>query len=175
MAETVSLAADTIAPSATDFDASRFKARFPLLAESHPDLHYLDNAATSHKPIEVIDALGDCYRHHYGPVHRGLYRLAEDASERYELARKQVAAVVGADPGQLVFTRSSTESINMVARGWARTRLEPGDQIWVSALEHHANYLPWQTVCREAGATLKVLELDEIGRIKVDESTELFG
>lgn len=157
------------------FDAPRLRAKFPLLADAGLDLHYLDNAATSHKPGCVIDAVSDCYRSQYGPVHRGLYRLAEQATEAYEGARTRVATLVGATPAQLVFTRSTTESINLVAQGWARQRLRPGDEIWVSAMEHHANYLPWQVLCRDTGSVLKTITLDPHGRLDLDAATDLFG
>lgn len=146
------------------FDAERLKALFPLLSRTEPGLHYLDNAATSHKPDAVIDAVSDCYRRHYSPVHRGLYQLAERASEHYEKARGAVADLIGAGaPERLIFTRGTTESINLVALGWARRNLAPGDQIWVTAMEHHSNYLPWQAVCRESGARLRVIECDAAG------------
>lgn len=158
------------------FDPGRLKAMFPLLSRAEPGLHYLDNAATTHKPGAVIDAIADCYRHHYGPVHRGLYQLAEQASERYEKARSAVAGLVGA-PGadQLIFTRGTTESINLVAQGWARHVLAPGDALWVTALEHHSNYLPWQSVCRETGAHLRVIECDASGNLDLEGAEGLFG
>jgi cysteine desulfurase / selenocysteine lyase len=158
------------------FDPQRLKARFPLLSQAEPALHYLDNAATSHKPEAVIDAVADCYRRHYGPVHRGLYELAERASERYENARAAVAALIAAPAAeQLILTRSATESINLVARGWARDVLQPGDEIWVTAMEHHSNYLPWQAVCRDADARLRVIECDAVGDLDLDGAEGLFG
>jgi len=162
--------------SEAGFDPARFKARFPLLSEAEPGLHYLDNAATSHKPEAVIDAVAACYRRHYGPVHRGLYPLAERASQGYEDARAAVAALVGApDAGRLVFTRGTTESINLVARGWAARMLKPDDEVWVTAMEHHSNFLPWQAVCREAGARLRVIECDAAGNLDLAGAEGLFG
>ncbi|MDZ7842116.1 MAG: cysteine desulfurase [Gammaproteobacteria bacterium] len=159
----------------TGFDPERFKALFPLLHEAEPALHYLDNAATAHKPDAVIDAVGTCYRRHYAPVHRGLYPLAERASAHYEKARAAVAGLVGAPkPDQLIFTRGTTESINLVARGWARGVLAPGDQVWVTAMEHHSNYLPWQAVCRDAGARLRVIECDAAGNLDLEDADGLF-
>lgn len=151
---------------------------FPLLRDAPLgcELHYLDNAATSHKPEEVIDAIAACYRGHYGPVHRGLYPLAEEATARYEDARQQLAQFVGAESAeQVVFTRSATEAINLVAQGWARPRLQPGERVYVSRMEHHANFLPWQQVCRETGAELRVLELDDEGRLQWQEVPDLFA
>jgi cysteine desulfurase/selenocysteine lyase len=132
-------------------------------------LHYLDNAATSHKPSVVLDVLDDCYRHHYGPVHRGLYALAEQATARYEQARATVARFVGAPSAdQLVFTRSTTEAINLVAAGWAQPRLRPGDEVWVSRMEHHSNFLPWQRACQQSGARLRIIELNTDGSLDLD-------
>lgn len=142
------------------------KRDFPLLHDTPAgrSLHYLDNAATTQKPVQVIEAISDCYRGCYAPVHRGLYALADQATRQYEQARGQVAQFIGAPCAeQLVFTRSTTESINMVANGWARPRLQRGDRIWVTRMEHHANLLPWQRVCRERGAELRAIELTEEG------------
>jgi cysteine desulfurase/selenocysteine lyase len=146
---------------------------FPMLrsAPGGVPLVYLDNAATSQKPEVVIEAVAECYRHHYGPVHRGLYPLAEESSARYERARARLAHFVGAgSPEQVIFTRSATEAINLVAAGWARPRLGPGDDVWVTRMEHHANYLPWQRVCRSSGARLHHIELDADGHLDLDRS-----
>lgn len=151
---------------------------FPLLcATASKPLHYLDNAATTHKPAQVIDAISACYREYYGPVHRGLYPLAEAASARYEQARDRIAAFIGAaDARQLIFTRSTTEAINLVAQGWALPRLTTGDEIWISHLEHHANYLPWQRVCSHTGARLRVITSFADGTLDIDAcAAELFG
>lgn len=149
-------------------DGATIRADFPLLASAGESLHYLDNAATTQKPHAVIDAIGDCYRHHYAPVHRGLYPLAEEASQRYEMARSTVAKFIAAPCDQLIFTRSTTESINMVARGWLRPRLRQGDLIWLTRMEHHANYLPWQALCRETGAQLRIIDLKKDGSLDFD-------
>ncbi len=159
-------------------DVAAMRADFPLLNDKvvGQSLHYLDNAATTHKPTCVIDAITDCYRHHYGPVHRGLYPLAEDVSSRYEQARARVARFIGAaTPEQLIFTRSTTESINMVARGWAHSRLRVDDEVWVSRMEHHSNFLPWQSICRETGARLRMIELKQDGSLDIEGASGLFG
>jgi cysteine desulfurase/selenocysteine lyase len=149
---------------------------FPIFNAGTGTLHYLDSAATSQKPNCVIDAVADCYSNHYGPVHRGLYPLAEEASEVYEQARRTLAEFINApSPEEIVFTRSATEAINLVASGWAGQRLEPGDQIWVSQMEHHSNYLPWQRVCRERGARLRVIPLDSGGQLDLDRADSLFA
>ena len=150
------------------------RADFPLLW--HQSLSYLDNAATTHKPQSVIDAISDCYRRGYAPIHRGIYPLAESASAAYETARKKVAAFINAAaPERVVFTRSATEAINMVAQGWARQRLRPGERVWVTRMEHHSNFLPWQRVCAERGAELRVIELDEDGSLEIDKAAGLFN
>ena len=149
------------------FDARAVRADFPLLAESPAGqgLRYLDNAATTHKPRPVIEAIAGCYGECYGPVHRGLYPLAEAASGAYEEARTRIARFIGAAAAEcVVFARSATESLNLVAMGWARQRLAHGDEVWVSRLEHHSNFLPWQRLCREHGARLRLIELDGDGR-----------
>ncbi len=153
------------------------KADFPLLAVSAAgrSLHYLDSAATAQKPEAVIAAISACYRESYAPVHRGLYPLAERATTHYEQAREKVAGFIGApSPSQLVYTRSTTEAINLVAYGWARERLGPDDRVWVTRMEHHANLLPWQRVCAETGAQLGIVELREDGSLDWQGTEALF-
>jgi cysteine desulfurase/selenocysteine lyase len=165
-------------PRDSSLNVNAVRADFPLLNSPgwDRDLHYLDSAATSQKPECVIDAISDCYRRHYGPIHRGLYPLADDASARYEQARSKLAAFVGAPAaGRLIFTRSATESINMVAWGWLQDRLRPGDEVWVSRMEHHANFLPWQRICRKAGARLRIIELKPDATLDLVSASELYG
>lgn len=156
------------------FKVEKIRADFPLLLNAGDSFHYLDNAATSQKPYAVINAISDCYREHYGPIHRGLYPLAEKASHHYEMARNTVAKFIGSPNDQLIFTRSTTESINMVAQGWLRSRLRQGDQVWVTRMEHHANYLPWQALCNENGAQLKIIELRQDGSLDLDNCSGLY-
>jgi len=156
------------------FQVEKIRADFPLLVNAGDSLHYLDNAATSQKPNAVIDAISNCYSEHYGPVHRGLYPLAEEASQRYESARTTLAKFINAPDDQLIFTRSTTESINMVAQGWLRSRLSKGDQIWVTRMEHHANYLPWKALCNENDAKLKIIELRQDGSLDLDSCIGLY-
>ena len=157
-----------------DFDALR--KDFPIFNSGSQTLHYLDSAATSQKPHCVIDAIDSCYRNQYGPVHRGLYPLAESATEAYEKARQTMANFINApSPDEIIFTRSATEAINLVASGWARQMLEAGDEIWVSQMEHHSNFLPWQRVCRDRGAILRVIPLDSSGQLDLDKAAGLFG
>ena len=167
-----------IEPRTGMLDVEAVRRQFPLLNEriGGRPLCYLDNAATSHKPLSVLDAMDDCYRHHYGPIHRGLYPLAEDASRRYEQARAAVARFIGAPSAeQLIFTRSATEAINLVAAGWAQPRLRPGDAVWVSRMEHHSNFLPWQRVCQRTGAHLRIIELMPDGSLDFKSAADLYG
>ncbi len=152
-----------------------YKKDFPLLHDTHPQLHYLDNAATTHKPQSVIDAIVDAYSQTYGPIHRGLYPLAEAATAAYEEARETLAHFIGAASSkELIFTRSATEAINLVAQGWARPRLREGDCIWVTRMEHHSNFLPWQRICSQKGADLKIVELKEDGMLDWESAEGLF-
>ncbi len=160
------------------YDVEWVRRQFPIFdavsATASP--HYLDNAATSHKPRCVLEALDDCYRRHYGPVHRGLYALAEEASARYEAARATIGRFIGArSADQVVFTRSTTEALNMVATGWLAPRLGAGDQVWVTRLEHHANFLPWQRVCQRAGAHLRIMEIRADGSLELPPGEDLYG
>ncbi len=159
-------------------DMARLRRDFPLWAHAGAwkELVYLDNAATSQKPNCVIDAIADCYRSYNAPVHRGLYALAQEATARYEGARAGIARFIGsASADQVIFTRSTTESINMVAQRWAGPRLKSGDRVWVTRMEHHSNFLPWQRVCRETGAELCIVELDAAGRLNLSACPDLFG
>jgi cysteine desulfurase/selenocysteine lyase len=164
------------APS--DLSRADVLADFPLLRAQCPTapLHYLDNAATTHKPQQVLDAIIECYGRAYAPVHRGLYALAALATNNYESARQRLARFIGASsPSEVIFTHSATESINLVAQGWARSRLRSGDQVWVSRMEHHSNFLPWQRACAETGAELRVIELNPDGTLNLRSAQELFG
>jgi cysteine desulfurase/selenocysteine lyase len=147
------------------FDVQRIRADFPALKqEVSPGvpLVYLDSAATSLKPAMVVDAVNDYLANYSANVHRGLHSLSERATEAYEGAREKVARFLGADdPAQIVFTRGTTEAINLVAQSWGRTALNPGDVILVSELEHHSNLVPWQMRVRDAGAVLKYVDLTE--------------
>jgi cysteine desulfurase/selenocysteine lyase len=144
------------------------RSDFPLLA-ADPALHYLDSAATSQKPRQVLDALVEFYETSYANPHRGAYALSVKATERYDAARRTVARFAGvADPDTLIFTRGTTEAINLVATSWGRANVRSGDEIVVTALEHHANFVPWQQLALPAGATLRICELTADGRLDLD-------
>ncbi len=130
-------------------------------------LIYLDSAASSQKPAVVIDAQADHLRRHNANVHRGVYALAQEADAAYDGARRRVAAFVGAEPETTVFTKNVTEAINLVAYSWGRANVGPGDAVLITQMEHHANIVPWQVLCRERGASLRYLEVDERGELSL--------
>jgi len=147
------------------------KADFPLLAREAGGLPlaYLDNAATTQKPQAVLDALTDFYTRHNANVHRGVHRLAEEASGLYEGARATLARMIGAaSPRSIVFTSGTTAAINLVAQAWARPRLRPGDEVLVTEMEHHSNLVPWQIAARHTGAKLKYLRVTDGGTLDVE-------
>jgi cysteine desulfurase / selenocysteine lyase len=153
------------------FDVARVRADFPILrrqVRGRP-LVYLDNAATTQKPQVVIDALSRYYQEYNANVHRGVHELSEIASEAYEAARRKVAAFFNAPDAQsIVFTRNATESINLVAHAFGRSRVGAGDEILISAMEHHSNIVPWQLLCEERGARLRVAPIDDRGELMLD-------
>ncbi|MEM8559886.1 MAG: aminotransferase class V-fold PLP-dependent enzyme, partial [Bacteroidota bacterium] len=136
---------------------------------------YLDSAATSLKPKAVVDRLARFYAYENAPVHRGVYELSQKATDAYEQARRTVAAFVGATPEQVVFTRGTTEGLNLIAHAWALSHLKPGDELLVSPQEHHSNFLPWQDVAERTGATLHYLPLDAAGLVDLDGAVALLG
>jgi cysteine desulfurase / selenocysteine lyase len=147
------------------------KSDFPIFArtfEGRP-LVYLDSAATSQKPAVVIEAVSDHLRNHNANVHRGVYALAQEADAAYDGARRRVAAFVGAQPETTIFTKNVTEAINLVAYSWGRANVGPGDAVLITQAEHHANIVPWQVLCRERGAALRYLEVDERGEISLED------
>ena len=141
---------------------------FPILS-NRPDLHYLDSAATSQKPRVVLDAVTDFYENSNANPHRGAYALSVEATDRYDGARKRVAQFVGlGDSDCLIFTRGTTESINLVASAYGRANVREGDEIVITALEHHANFVPWQQLAIERKARLRICDLTEDHRIDLD-------
>jgi cysteine desulfurase/selenocysteine lyase len=142
---------------------------FPLLAAS-PSLHYLDSAATSQKPRVVLDAIRDFYGHDNANPHRGAYELSVRATDRYHEARARIARFLGvADAARLIFTRGTTEALNLVATAWGLDHLARGDEIVVTALEHHANFVPWQQLALRRGARLRICGLTSDGRLDLEE------
>jgi cysteine desulfurase / selenocysteine lyase len=159
-------------------DPRCFRRDFPILerrVHGQP-LIYLDNAATTQKPRQVIEALVDFYEQHNANVHRGVHTLSDEATELYEGARIAAARFLGATgEDELIFTRGTTESINLVAQSWGRAQLQPGDEIVLSELEHHSNLVPWQIIAQERGAVLRFIPLDTQGRLDMDAAVRLIG
>jgi cysteine desulfurase/selenocysteine lyase len=137
--------------------------QFPIFSHQ-PDLIYLDSAATAHKPRSVIDVLAHFYAAEYATVHRAIYRPSLEATERYNDARETVRRFLNAShASEIVFTRGTTDALNLVAASYARTYLKPGDEILISVMEHHSNIVPWQMVAEQTGALLKYISVDERG------------
>ena len=148
------------------------RADFPVLervSRSGKPMVYLDSAATSQKPVAVIEAMNDYYRHSNANIHRGVYELAQEATELYEGARERVAAFCGGETATTIFTRNATEAINLVAYAWGRANVGPGDEVLITHMEHHSNIVPWQMLCQETGARLRYLSVSEEGTLSLDE------
>jgi cysteine desulfurase/selenocysteine lyase len=173
---------------AAPLDTEAVRADFPILGRavrggSH--LVYLDSGATSQKPRQVLDAERDFYTMHNSAAHRGAHLLGEEATDAYEGARARVARFLGAPPGEIVFTKSATEAINLVAYALsnagtagpeaARFRIGPGDEVLITEMEHHANLVPWQQLCQRTGATLRWLGVTPDGRLDLSNVTELIS
>jgi cysteine desulfurase/selenocysteine lyase len=146
------------------------RADFPILARRFDGrrLVYLDSGATAQKPEVVIEAVAEHLRRHNANVHRGVYALAQEADAAYDEARRRVAAFTGAEPETTIFTKNATEAINLVAYAWGRANVGSGDAVLITQMEHHANIVPWQVLCRERGASLRYLEVDERGELSLD-------
>ena len=154
------------------------RADFPILQQTvhAKPLVYLDNAATSQKPQAVIDAMARFYTEECANIHRGVHALSERATQAYDAARATMQRFVNArEPREIVFVRGTTEAINLVAHSFARTRLQPDDEIIVSAMEHHANIVPWQLLCQERAAVLRVVPINDDGEIVLKEYERLLG
>jgi cysteine desulfurase / selenocysteine lyase len=163
---------------ATRYDAERVRADFPILARQvhGKPLVFLDSAASSQRPAAVIAAVNDYEKLHHANVHRGVHQLSQEATELFERARERVRAFVNAaSTRQVIFTRGTTEAINLVAQSYARPRLQRGDEILLTTLEHHANIVPWQLVAGETGAVIKAVPMDRRGVIDVAEVAANIG
>lgn len=153
------------------FDVEAVRAQFPILrrqAKGHP-LVYLDNGATSQKPQQVIDTVAHYYREFNANIHRGVHHLSQEATQAYEDAREAVRACINAEHAhEVLLTSGTTASINLVASAWGRAQLRPGDEVIISTMEHHSNIVPWQLICEERGATLKVVPITAAGELRMD-------
>ena len=160
------------------FDVERVRADFPILAtrvHGHP-LVYLDSAASSQRPLAVIRAVEHYETHSHANVHRGVHALSQAATAAFEGARERVRRFINArSTREIIFTRGTTEGINLVAQAYARPRFKPGDEILISALEHHSNIVPWQMVCEQTGCTLKVAPINRRGELEFEEFERLLS
>jgi cysteine desulfurase/selenocysteine lyase len=160
------------------FEVERIRKDFPILSRSMRGrpLVFLDSAASAQKPRTVLDAITDLYSNHYANIHRGLYELSETATRLHEQARTKVQALLNAAQSrEIVFTRNATEAINLVAHSYGRDHLGPGDEILITCMEHHANIVPWQMICEEKGARLRVAPISDAGELLLDELEALIG
>jgi len=166
----------TTTMSGRALDVARIRADFPILAtgvRGRP-LVYLDNAATSQKPRQVLDAMRDYYEHDNANVHRGVHYLSERATARYDEAREKARAFLGArEAREVIFVRGATEGINLVTATFGRQKVQAGDEVLVSAMEHHSNIVPWQMLCEERGAKLRVIPMSTVGELLLDEYDRL--
>ncbi len=157
-------------------DAHALRADFAFLEElvNGKPMAYLDSAVSTQKPRQVLDAMREFYEHRYTNVHRSVYRLAERATEGYEGARRKVAAFVNApSEREVIFTRSATEAINLIAYAWGLDNLGSGDLIVVTELEHHSNFVPWQYIASRTGATFRHIPIDDVGELQLDALDEI--
>ncbi|HZK67173.1 MAG TPA: cysteine desulfurase [Chloroflexota bacterium] len=164
--------------TATGLDVEAIRKDFPILERMirGKKLVYLDSAATSQKPRQVIDAISRYYREYNANVHRGIHTLSDESTDAYEQARLKVARFIKAPSSDgVIFVRNTTEAINLVALGWARKALGPGDEIALTRMEHHSNLIPWQMVARETGAKLKFIALRVDGTVNMDSAAEVIG
>ena len=156
--------------TASSLDAEALRLDFPAL---HQRVHgrrlvYLDNAASSQTPRPVIDAIVEYYERDRANVHRGVHELSQRATDKYESARVRLQRFLNAaEPEEIVWTKGTTESINLVAESWGRTHVGPGDDVVISAMEHHSNIVPWQILCEEKGANLRVIPMDRTGTLQL--------
>lgn len=162
----------------TNFPVKKIRADFPILKEKirNKPLVYLDNAASCQKPQQVIDSIVHCYSHEYANVHRGVHTLSVKATDRYEGAREKVKDFINAQSTkEIIFVRGATEAINLIAQTFGKVNIKAGDEILITAMEHHSNIVPWQMLCKETGAILKVAPIDLQGELIFTEFEKLIS
>jgi len=174
----------TLTKPATEFDVQKVRKDFPVLSRLiYPDKHgkggkpliYFDNAATSQKPRVVIDALNEYYSTYNANIHRGVHYLSQKASQAFDEVRTKVQRFIHAgSEREIIFTRGTTESINLVASSWGRKNISAGDEIIITAMEHHSNIVPWQMLCEEKGAGLKIIPMNDAGELILDDLDSVF-
>ena len=161
-----------------DSDLDRIRQQFPILSQTMRGqaLVYLDNSASAQKPQAVIDAIVKCYTCYYANIHRGVYELSQRSTEAFEGAREITRAFINAASSrEIIFTRSATESINLVAATFGRTQVKAGDEVIISAIEHHSNIVPWQMLCEQQNAKLRVIPVDDRGELRLDAYRDLLN
>ena len=165
------------APARTSDAAEAIRSQFPIFRHRRPvPLAYLDSAATSQKPDAVLLAMERFYSQYNANIHRGIYKIAEEATAAYEDSRRRIAGFIGAStPREVVFTRNSTEAINLVAHAWARSTLKPGDAILLTQMEHHSNLVPWQMLAQERGVELRFVPVTDEGELDLDAMPRLLA
>jgi cysteine desulfurase/selenocysteine lyase len=164
--------------SQSGYNVEAIRALFPILNRKVKgrDLIYFDNAATAQKPLQVIEALTHYYSYYNANIHRGLHTLADEATAAFEATRHSIQHFIGAaQPEEIIFTKGTTESINLIASSWGNTHLQKGDEIIISSLEHHANIVPWQMVAEARGARLRVIPIDEDGVLDMQAYKEMLN
>jgi cysteine desulfurase/selenocysteine lyase len=170
--------AQKITQAASSLDVKKIRDDFPIL---HQEIHdkplvYLDNAATAQKPKQVIESLDDYYREYNANIHRGVHTLSEKATATYEKSRGKVQHFLNASSfKEIIFVRGATEGINLVAQSYGRSNLKAGDEIIISEMEHHSNIVPWQMLCEQTGAVLKVIPINDAGELIMEEYKKLLG
>ncbi len=167
---------DTIIKTANKHDIEKVRREFPILQTKiyGQPLVYLDNAATTQKPNIVLEAMDEYYKLYNSNVHRGVHHLSQKATDAFEVARKKVQAYINAKhEHEVIFTKGTTESINLVASSFGKRFVKAGDSIMISAMEHHSNIVPWQMMCEDRGATLKVIPISNKGELLMDEFEKL--
>ncbi len=161
-----------------EFDVAQVRAQFPSLHQQvydHP-LVYLDSGASAQKPDVVIDAISNYYRNDHANVHRGVHKLAERATDAFEGARERIASFINAEsPREIIFVRGATEGINLVAQSWGQQNLKSGDEVMITEMEHHANIVPWQFICQQKNAVLKVIPMNDRGELLMDSFRDLLS
>lgn len=161
-----------------EFDVEKIRKDFPILGRTMrgKPLVFLDSAASAQKPQAVLDAIANLYSNHYSNIHRGLYELSETTTRLHEQARVKVQELLhAAEPREIVFTRNATEAINLVAHSYGRRHLRAGDEIVITCMEHHANIVPWQIVCEDTGARLRVAPISDAGELRMGELEAMIG
>jgi cysteine desulfurase/selenocysteine lyase len=170
---------NSAAAAFAELDPQQWRGDFPILSELIHEkwpLVYLDNAATTQRPRQVIETLVDVYERKYANVHRGIHYLSEQSTDLYEKAREQVCRFIGArEREEIIFTRGTTDAINLVARSWGNQHLQAGDEILLTEMEHHANIVPWQQLAQRTGAKLRWLPINDDGRLALETLDELLG